>query len=219
MDTSRLRPGELLAAVGGALLLVSLVLDWYAVRAGPAPGRPSGGSLGRNAWEAFGILDVVLALAALGGIALVILNLVQRSPTLPVAAEVLATALALLALLAVVYRLIDKPGSVAGVEPGAYIGALATAVVFYGGFRALRDESPRGTPLPEVEVRPAPAAQSGVAQAADDAAAAERAARRREDEEAAAAARADDAIEPPATPAHDPVAAPAADPSAGRERR
>src|SRR3712207_252304 len=121
MDTSRLRPGELLAAAGGVLLLVALVLDWYAVE---------GGGRSLNGWQAFGVIDVVLALLALGGLALAALNLLARGVILPVAAEVLVTAFGLLALLLVLYRLVNQPGanSAVGVEPGAYVGLLATAL-------------------------------------------------------------------------------------------
>ncbi len=118
MSSSPLRPGELLAAAAGVLLLGALLLDWYA----------AAGAASLNAWQAFDVLDVVLALVGLAGLALVVLNAVRESPALPVAAEALTTVLALLAALVVVYRLLDQPGpnDVVGVEPGAYLGLAAT---------------------------------------------------------------------------------------------
>ena len=159
MDKSRLRPGELLAAAGGVLLLVALVLDWYGGScAALVNGRAMDVSVALNAWEAFDVLDVLLALAALGGIALAVLEATQRSPTVPNAAGVITTSLALLLALAVLYRWLNQPGpnDVVGVEPGLYLGLLALGLLFFGAYRSLADESARRTPAPHVEVRPAP---------------------------------------------------------------
>jgi hypothetical protein len=153
MDLRRLRPGELLAAAGGIALLALTVVAWY--------DRPGGGSA--SAWAAFTVLDVALALAGLAGVLLAVLNAARRTPALPVFAEVWTTALAGLVALAVFYRLVDKPGGYDAVAPGGYLGLGATLLIAAGAFRSLRDEAPRGTPAPEVELRPAPsgAAQSG----------------------------------------------------------
>jgi len=208
MTSSRLRPGELLAAAGGVVLLGSLVMDWYALAGRRAPGGGEG-TIGRNAWQSLTVLDLLLAVLAVAAIALVALNAVRRSPSLPVAAEVLTTALAVPATVFLVYRLIDHPGpngafgpeEVVGVEPGAYVGLVATLAVLAGAFFAMRDESGRALVDPEVELRPPP---RGVAPPP----AVE-----------APTAETPPSIEPVASPAEDPIAEPAAEaPPAERGR-
>ena len=153
MDTSRLRPGEILAAAGGAVLLVVLLLDWYGAEGG-----------GLTAWQAFDVLDLWLALVAAGAIALAVLNAARHSPALPVAVAVQVTVAALLSLVFVAYRLLDQPGAndAVDVEGAAYAGLLATSAILFGAYKALQDESGRATPAPEVELRPAPPATAPV---------------------------------------------------------
>ena len=65
--TRRFEVGPILVALGAALLLVSLFLDWY----GPL-----------NAWEAFEVVDVLLAVLAVVAVAvLVAAELVDPPPT------------------------------------------------------------------------------------------------------------------------------------------
>ena len=61
-----------------------MFLDWYAAAA-PARGRDIDISVGFNAWQAFSITDLILALTAALGIALAVLTASRRSPALPVA--------------------------------------------------------------------------------------------------------------------------------------
>jgi hypothetical protein len=129
---SRLRTGELVAGAAGLVLLVSTFLDWYA---------PRGREAGLSAWAAFSVVDVLVALVALLGIAVLAIQVVGHGPAVPVALEVLATTLALAATLLVLYRILNQPGpdDLVEVRAGAYLGLLATAGVFYGGWKALSD--------------------------------------------------------------------------------
>jgi hypothetical protein len=148
----RLRPGEIVAGVAGLALLVVLFLDWYTVA-----GR--GGGL--SAWDAFTVVDVLLALVALLGIAVLVSQVAGRGPSLPVALEVITTTLALAATLLVLYRILNQPGSndVVGVAVGAWLGAACCFALFIGAWLALSDERARpADPLPpEPERRPTPA--------------------------------------------------------------
>src|SRR5258708_880062 len=91
----RLRPGEWLAAAGGLALLAVMWAPWY----GDA-----------NAWTSFAVIDLVLALAALLGIAIAVLQATRRSSALPVFADVIGTVIGFVALVALVVRVIDAPG-------------------------------------------------------------------------------------------------------------
>ncbi len=148
----RVRPGEIVAGAAGLLLLIALFLDWYTVA-----GR--GGGL--SAWDAFTVVDVLLAIVALLGIALLVSQVVGRGPSLPVALEVVTTTLALAATLLVLYRILNQPGSndVVDVAVGAWLGAGCCLALFLGAWLALSDERarPADPPPPEPERRPTPA--------------------------------------------------------------
>jgi len=161
VELSRLRPGELIAAAGGVALLVVMFLDWYAAGGTTSVGGQSiTVSVGITAWQAFGITDILLALAALIAIGLAVTTATRRSPALPVAASVITATTGILATLLVLYRILNQPGPNDFVEVkfGAFLGFLAVLAVAVGGFLAMRDEEGEDAPMP-VDVRPTPAAE------------------------------------------------------------
>jgi hypothetical protein len=144
----RLRDGELIAGAGGVALLAAMFLHWYAAGLAEA-----------TAWQAFGVLDVVLALLALVPLGLVVAQASRESPSIPVALGVLTTLAGALAALLILYRIANQPGpnELVDVQLGAWLGLLAAAVIGVGGFRSLRVEPVPGAVLPPVEDLPAPA--------------------------------------------------------------
>lgn len=66
VDPSRLSPGEFLGMGAGLVLFASLWLPWFTTSADNPNSRLAGasGGDGVNAWQVFGSLDVLLALAA-----------------------------------------------------------------------------------------------------------------------------------------------------------
>jgi len=159
MELSRLRPGELIAGAGGVALLVVMFFDWYAAGGQTQfQGQDFEISLGFNAWEAFSITDLILALTAVSGIALAVLTASRRSPALPVALSVITTTLGALATLLVLYRILNQPGPNDFIEVkfGAFLGFLSVLAIAAGGFRSMRDEEGEDAPMP-TDVRPTPA--------------------------------------------------------------
>jgi hypothetical protein len=158
MELSRLRRGELVAAVGGVALLVVMFLDWYGA-GGTATlgGRTLELSIGINAWQAFDVTDLILALAALAALGLAAATASRRSPALPVAGSVITSTLGALAMLLVVYRILNQPGPNEFVEVrfGAFLGFLATLAIAAGGWMSIRDEEWKGANL-EPDLRPTP---------------------------------------------------------------
>ena len=161
MELSRLRPGELIAAAGGVALLVVMFLDWYAVGGTTSVGGSDVRiSLGLTAWDAFGITDILLALAALIAIGLAVITAARRSPALPVAASVITSTTGILATLLVLYRILNQPGPNEFVEVKlpAFLGFLCVLAIAAGGWRSMRDEQWPDAPVP-TDVRPAPPAE------------------------------------------------------------
>jgi hypothetical protein len=174
---SRLRPADWLAGLGGAILLGSLWLKWYGFDVGPlirsigsrgsvATDALRGATLfGANdhvpditAWQAFSVLDVILALIALLAIAVPVVTAFSSGPSKPVAFSLLSSVFCALAVLLVLYRIVNQPGSNAlvAVKPGAWIGFAGALIAFAGSWLALADERTPGAVPPQVPVRPAP---------------------------------------------------------------
>jgi hypothetical protein len=161
VELSRLRQGDLIAGLGGVALLIVMFLDWYSAGGSARfQGQDINISLGFNAWQAFSVTDLILALTALSGIALAVLTASRRSPALPVAASVITSTLGALATLLVFYRILNQPGPNEFIEVklGAFLGFLSVLAVAVGGYRAMRDEAGEEAPMP-TDVRPAPAAE------------------------------------------------------------
>jgi hypothetical protein len=161
----RLRPADAVAGAAGLALLVSLFLPWYELGApqvhtagsrGATPVVNALGDVSPTAWQAFTVVDVLLALAALLAIALPVVTVVASGPAKPVTFTVLTTLAGLLATLLAAWRLIDSPAG--GLTPryGAWIGLAAALAVFLGGSWSMKDERSPGVALPQIPRRPAP---------------------------------------------------------------
>lgn len=160
MDLRRLRVGEWIVGACGLLLLIALFLPWY--------GDPSS-----TAWEAFTILDVILALLALAAISVPIVTATHRVPALPLALESLIALFGVLGVILVLIRVLNLPGEADSRDIGLWLGFLATIGITAGALVGMRDErrSPRGrhtdltgVPVsspPEIETIPAPRPGSG----------------------------------------------------------
>jgi hypothetical protein len=131
IDFNRLRPAELVAGLGGLVLGVATFLPWFGF---------SSGNL--DAWRAFDVIDVLLGLAALAGLALFWLTLTRASPAMPVAAGVWCTLLGLIATLCVVFRLVDHPAGAFDRCVGVWIGLAGALLVLIGAWLAINDERP-----------------------------------------------------------------------------
>jgi hypothetical protein len=147
MDTSRLTTGDMIAGVGGIVLLISLFLPWYGVSVDELNISVTG-----SGWEVLGFIDILLFLIAVTAIAIVVARATGRLPAEVPAAVVLLAAGAL-AVLLVLYRIIDIPGSDVsdqvdlGRKIGVFIALIGAAAVAYGGWRT-NAETPGATAAP-----------------------------------------------------------------------
>jgi hypothetical protein len=133
MDTTKLTTGDIVAGVGGIVLLISLFLPWYGASAG-------GVSVTGSGWEVLGFIDILLFLIAVVAIAVVAARAAGRLPA-DVPASVVLLGLGALAVLLVLFRLVDIPGGDVpdGVDLsrklGIFIALIGAAAVAYGGWR------------------------------------------------------------------------------------
>jgi len=172
MDLGRLRKGEWLAGLSGVALAILLFVPWYEVA---DAGASADGwvayaplaQLGVSAWQAFAVVDLLLAVTALLGLGVAAMAALHRAPALPLATAVVATAAGIVTLLVVLYRIVDQPGSndLVQVRFGAYLGLLAVLAVAAGGWVTIADERTDAAPpldVPAQEPPPATAAAGSV---------------------------------------------------------
>ena len=131
-----MKAGELVTGVSGLGLLVVSFLPWYSFQGDKA-----------TAWQAFSVTDLVIAAAAVAGLAVGIVVLGRISVSYPVAGSTVAAGVGGLALLLIAYRLINPPGG-DGVEReiGAWLGLLAAAGITIGGYLGMQEPRPVRSP-------------------------------------------------------------------------
>jgi hypothetical protein len=152
MDLSKVRGGQLIAAIGGIVLLFSLLfLDWYGVEGSIDIGFgnfdiSAGASAGFNAWDGQGFFGTLANLVILaGGIAavgLAALTATSRTVALPIAASALTAGLGIGSVVMVLGRMLLQPGQGGFVDLkfGIYLALISAVVVAYGGWQSMQDE-------------------------------------------------------------------------------
>jgi hypothetical protein len=145
VELSRLRRGEVVAGLGGLVLLFSLfVTTWYGTTGPISPTAALlGASTSYNGWHALTDLRWLILITGALAIALAYFQATRRAPAIPVTLSVIVSVLALLTVLFLIYRvLINVPGpdSVIDRKAGAYLGLISSLAILYGGFASLRQE-------------------------------------------------------------------------------
>jgi MFS family permease len=129
MRLGRLRVGELIALGGAICLIVALALPWY---------ENSQGKL--SAWATFGPAVALLVLAAAGALALALATVTERSTAFPVAAAVWSTLFGILAVVAALVRLLERPDHSTRLCAGAWLALVGALAVLVGSWLSMRDE-------------------------------------------------------------------------------
>jgi hypothetical protein len=168
---SRLRTGERVAALGAAGLFVSLFLNWFSID-GQAAGwlvyAPAPAGVHFSGWGSLGwFMDVLLAIAIVGGASLSYMTIKRTSPAWPIGAGVLTWTLGSVIFIVLALRVVTQPGLGLGlsnapvlIEAPAYLGLLCTLLIPVGAFLSIRDERtdsvearaytpPAARPIPE----------------------------------------------------------------------
>jgi ABC-type xylose transport system permease subunit len=129
VDLRKLRNGDWIALAGGVALIVSLFLPWYGA-----------GGVTANGWQSLTVIDVILFICALFGVAQWFFAAQQPTPAVPLAAAGLGVWTGLLAILLTVIRLIDSPADGLSVQYGVFVALIASITLFAGAWRSLGDE-------------------------------------------------------------------------------
>jgi len=158
MNLQRLRVGEWIVGVSGAVLLIALFLPWWGLEGtwidlgpgGPVEGleQGSGAVTTWSAWQVFSVADVFFLLLAV--LALAVWVVVARAPAagLGIAVETLVTPLAIVMTIVALVQVLGTPGALEvpppipdpSIEYGAWLGLFSTCAVLFGLLVAMRDE-------------------------------------------------------------------------------
>jgi hypothetical protein len=124
MRLSRVSPPELLVGICGLALLIALFVPWFD---------------GADAWQAFTVIDLLLALVGAAAAALPLIAASNAKPDAPISATALTALGGIVATLLVLFRLLDPPGT-ASREVGLYLALLAAIGVATSAWRSMADE-------------------------------------------------------------------------------
>lgn len=149
MDLDRLSMGEKIAGASAILLFIFMFFDWYSVEVSVSGGSfAASASEGGSAWQAFSVIDLILLLVVIVTVAGVLIRLTDADIEPPFPMNALVAVLGGLAVLLILYRIIDPPsvGSFPGVSVdvsptvGAFLGLIASAGIAFGGYKAMQEE-------------------------------------------------------------------------------
>ena len=148
MNFGRVRVSDWIVGAFGVALLVAMFCPWYHHIDG-----------GVSGWGAFTILSIWLAILLALAIAVPFVTAARESPSLPVAFDVITTAVAIIALPFVLFRQFDQPGADVGLESswGSVFGLICVLGIAISAWRAMRDQrSPGLKAPPAAQAMPAP---------------------------------------------------------------
>ena len=144
MTLTKIRIGDVLAGVGGLVLLGVMFGPWYHFLEGVYTGTRDilPGDETQSAWEALTVLRFLLAITALLGIAQLATTAFERTTAWPVASAVFAASIGSLTAVWLIIRLFDPPGPnyAADLKWGAWVGLLSVLAVTGGAWWSMRDE-------------------------------------------------------------------------------
>ncbi|HEY5286155.1 MAG TPA: hypothetical protein VIJ50_03515 [Solirubrobacteraceae bacterium] len=129
MRLGRLRVGEILVLIGALGVLFAFTLDWY-----------QNAERSFDAFDTFGPAVVLLLLSAIVALILVVTTVTERSTALPVAAAVWSTVLGLVAVIAAIVRLLERPHGATSLCAGAWVAMAGALLIVVGSWESMRDE-------------------------------------------------------------------------------
>jgi hypothetical protein len=135
MSPRKVRAGELLALAGATSVIVSLFVPSYESPAGTL-----------DAWDTFGPSVTLLLAATASAIGMFVATLTERSTAVPVASIVWTSLLGLIATIAAIVRVLERPDHATAVCAGPWLALAGALAILLGAWLAIRDE--RGSLYP-----------------------------------------------------------------------
>ena len=111
MNPDKVRTGEKIAGVSAVLLFISMFFDWFRVEVPGATGTVPG--VGTSAWEALGLIVVVLAVTIVVTLINAFLRLRGSDYEPPLSLRVVVAILGGLSALLILFRIVVHPTSAA----------------------------------------------------------------------------------------------------------
>ena len=142
MNTGTVERGALIAGISGIALLIVMFFSWFGA---PDEVQQFGVETGveadttATAWQALSLIDIILFLVGLVAVAYAGIQYTGASVSAPVAMSALTAGAGGLAVLLILYRLIDPPED-ASREFGIFLGLIAAAGITYGGYLGMQEE-------------------------------------------------------------------------------
>ena len=93
-----------------------------------------------SAWSTFGPAVVLLILATIAALVLFFATLTERSPALPVAAGVWSVVFALIAVVAAIVRVLERPDHATSLCAGAWLALVGAVAMLAGSWWSISDE-------------------------------------------------------------------------------
>ncbi len=148
MEADRLSTGEKISAVSAVLLFIFMFFDWFGVKVSGVSGFSGEVAGGGSAWDALDLIPIFLMAAIVVAIGVAVIRLTDADIEPPFSLNTLVAVLGGLAVLLILYRIINPPGgdSFGGVSVdttlklGIFLGLIAAAGIAYGGYSAMREE-------------------------------------------------------------------------------
>jgi hypothetical protein len=146
----KLSRGEKISAASALLLFVCMFLDWFGAKVSGVPGFSGSlesGAGGGSAWDTLEVIPIFLMLAIVLAIGVAVIRLTDADLELSISLNAIVAAAGALAVLLILYRIVDPPGfGLPGVAVdttlrlGIFLGLVAAAGIAYGGYSAMREE-------------------------------------------------------------------------------
>jgi hypothetical protein len=150
MEVDKLSTGEKVSAVSAILLFVFMFFDWFGAEVSGVPGFSGSVETGAagSAWDALDVIPIFLMITIVAAVGVALIRLTDADLEPPVSLNAIVAGLGGLAVLLILYRIIDPPGggSFGGVSVditlkfGIFLGLIAAAGIAYGGYSAMREE-------------------------------------------------------------------------------
>jgi hypothetical protein len=139
---ARLSQGQVIAAVGGIVLLVAMFLPWVGISGPSVPSGLPGGvdtSTSDNIWKG-STIDIYLLITAVVAILPALMALTGSAEEFSFVSAATLILGAVAVILVAAFLTVDFPDG-ADRKIGAFIGLGAVVVIAVGGFRAMQEEA------------------------------------------------------------------------------